>query len=381
MSYLMKEAIVSSVDGKPSVELKDVPIPDPPSPTDVVIKVAVSGSNPKDWKYPEWTKQAANSGDDIAGTVHSVGSAVKTFHPGDRVMAFHVMRTPHGSFAEYAVAPAHTTVHLPDHTSFEEGAAIPLAALTAGVALFVRLGLPLPWAEGAVDGFASKDKDESASRSGFGVKGKPLQRAGPLIIYGAASAVGAYAIQLAKRAGIGPLICVAGKGIPFVEGLIDQKTGDVIVDYRKGDDAVVAAIKGAVGPGKEILYCFDGVSEHNSSENAAKAMGGKGAKITRVLPMVNDDGQFSTEDAWVIEGVETSKTMVADVHASQTDFGQALTSLLGKGLQEGWFKAHPQTVISGGLVGVQEGLTNLKEGKASATKYVFRIADTPGVGE
>lgn len=38
---------------------------------------------------------------------------------GDRVAAFHEMRTPGGSYAEYAVAWAHTTFHLPKQTSFE----------------------------------------------------------------------------------------------------------------------------------------------------------------------------------------------------------------------------------------------------------------------
>jgi NADPH2:quinone reductase len=46
----MKEAIVNS---DLSVEIKDSPIPKP-GPGDVLIKVAVSGSNPKDWKIPKW---------------------------------------------------------------------------------------------------------------------------------------------------------------------------------------------------------------------------------------------------------------------------------------------------------------------------------------
>jgi NADPH:quinone reductase-like Zn-dependent oxidoreductase len=42
------------------------------------------------------------------------------FRKGERVAAFHQMKTPHGSFAEYAIAPAHTTFRLPDGISFEE---------------------------------------------------------------------------------------------------------------------------------------------------------------------------------------------------------------------------------------------------------------------
>jgi NADPH:quinone reductase-like Zn-dependent oxidoreductase len=60
-----------------------------------------------------------NQGDDIAGVVEKVGASVTEFKPGDRVAAFHEMMTPHGSYAEYAIAWAHTTFHIPKNISFE----------------------------------------------------------------------------------------------------------------------------------------------------------------------------------------------------------------------------------------------------------------------
>ena len=111
----MKEAIISK---GPKVEIIDSPIP-VPEPDQVITKVVVSGSNPKDWKRPEWTGINSNQGDDIAGVVHTVGSNVVEFKPGDRVAAFHQMMSPGGSYAEYAVSWAHTTFHIPKKTSFE----------------------------------------------------------------------------------------------------------------------------------------------------------------------------------------------------------------------------------------------------------------------
>jgi NADPH2:quinone reductase len=111
----MKEAIVAK---GPKVTIHDVPIPKP-NADQVLIKVLVSGSNPKDWKRPEYG-DAHNSGDDIAGIVEAVGDNVTEFKKGDRVAAFHEMMAPHGSFAEYAIAWAYTTFHLPKNTSFEE---------------------------------------------------------------------------------------------------------------------------------------------------------------------------------------------------------------------------------------------------------------------
>ncbi|RAK96013.1 GroES-like protein, partial [Aspergillus ibericus CBS 121593] len=116
----------------PSTKLIDSPIPDI-NDDQVLIKVVVSGSNPKDWKVPELAvnqdsaffqryarvRQGVNQGDDIAGVVVKTGKNVVEFKEGDRVAAFHEMLAPGGSYAEYAVAWAHTTFHLPAEVSFE----------------------------------------------------------------------------------------------------------------------------------------------------------------------------------------------------------------------------------------------------------------------
>jgi NADPH-dependent curcumin reductase CurA len=113
--FKMKEAIVAK---GPKVTVHNVPVPKP-NDDQVLIKVIYSGSNPKDWKGPH-VGEPHNSGDDISGIVEAVGANVTEFKKGDRVAAFHEMKAPHGSFAEYAIAWAYTTFHLPKKTSFEE---------------------------------------------------------------------------------------------------------------------------------------------------------------------------------------------------------------------------------------------------------------------
>lgn len=78
----MKEVIVSK---GPKCRIIDSPIP-LPGDSQVTIKVVVSGSNPKDWKRAEAGGEL-NTGDDIAGVVHTVGSNVVGFKPGDRVVS------------------------------------------------------------------------------------------------------------------------------------------------------------------------------------------------------------------------------------------------------------------------------------------------------
>ena len=245
-----------------------------------------------------------------------------------------------------------------------EAATIPLAAMTAAVGLYQRLSLPLPW--------------------------HPTTERLPLIIYGAATAVGSYAIQLAQQSNIHPLICVAGRGIPHVESLINKNKGDVILDYREGDEKVVQGLKDAVqASGGKVEYAFDAVSEKGSYQNICQVLDHQSGAITLVLPGKDYSAIPST--------IRQSGTLVGTVHkamdldswekkagGTQTgnqDFGYVMFRLMGRGLQQGWFKGHPHEVVPGGLGGIERALKNLKEGKASAVKYVFRIADTEGVGK
>lgn len=222
---------------------------------------------------------------------------------------------------------------------------MPLAALTAAVGLYHHLGVPQPWT--------------------------PAKEATPLVIYGAASAVGIYTVQLASLANVHPLICVAGNSKAYLESFLDPSKGDVVIDYRDGDDAVVEGIKkaaaaAAVGGASEVRFAYDAVSEKGSYVNLSKALG-PGTTINVVLPGKDYD---------VPAGVTIAQCNVGSVHKEAKDLGYVYMRYFAKGLREGWFKAQRQEVVPGGLGGVQTGLENLKAGKASAVKYVFRIEDT-----
>lgn len=166
---------------------------------------------------------------------------------------------------------------------FTEGAAIPLAALTAAIGLYARLRLPEPW-------FPLKDDQQI-----------------PVVVYGASSAVGTYALQLAARSNIHPLICIAGRASQHVEKFIDRSKGDVIIDYREGDDAVVAGIQNAL-QGRTLHHAFDAVSENGSWINICKVLDPQ-AKITLVLPGATFEG--------IPDTVQKSDTNVGSVHGCE----------------------------------------------------------------
>lgn len=278
--------------------------------------------------------------------------------------------TPGGSYAEYAVAWDHTTIHLPDSISFQgkhplesstihlrqylipylEAATLPLACLTSAVGLYThdRLALSPPW--------SPVSSDDSST---------------PVIVYGGSTAVGSYAIQLLQRSNIHPIITIAGAGIPHVKTLITPSRGDVIIDYRsKSHDQLVKEMKDALG-GKKCVHALDAVSDHGSFEATGEVLA-EGGRIALVLP----GKDYSALPKHVAE----TTTKVGDVHTEGfADFGFVAFQMMARGLRDGWFKPHPYEVIEGGLNGVESGLARLKEGKASAVKYIYEIAATKGV--
>ncbi|PKX88648.1 zinc-binding alcohol dehydrogenase family protein [Aspergillus novofumigatus IBT 16806] len=344
----------------PTATIAESPIPEP-NANQVLIKVVVSGSNPKDWKVPDLAasgstnfrflveaKKGLNQGDDIAGVVEKVGSNVVEFKPGDRVAAFHEMCTPGGSYAEYAIAWSHTTFHLPNHTSFEEAATIPLAALTAAVSLYGHLRFPPPWAPAV----------------------KPI----PFIVYGASTAVGSYAIKMASNSNIHPIIAIAGRGSQYVESLLDKSKGDTVVDYRKGVESTVKGIRSSLErAGHSVVHhAIDAVIISESAEVLQQSVT-PGGQIDFILP----------NDLDVSPAIK-SITSVGSVHnqpefENNEELGFIFSRYFTRALQDGSFSGHPFEVRAGGLEGVEEALKDLKAGKASAVKYIFRIADTPGI--
>lgn len=230
--------------------------------------------------------------------------------------------------------------------------------MTAAVGLYMRLGLPVPW--------------------------QPELAPIPLIVYGASSAVGAFAIKLAQASNIHPIIAVAGQGEAYVETLISRGKGDAIVDYRNGDAAVVSGIKDALkkAGASEVRYAYDAVSEKHSYQNICKVLA-KGGKITLVLPgkkypeIPGDIDQSITTVGSVHADIDPkSPEGKAGVETGSKDFGYVFFRLFSRGLQEGWFQPHPYRVIPGGLYGLEKGLGLLRDGKVSATKLVYRIEET-----
>jgi hypothetical protein len=190
-------------------------------------------------------------------------------------------------------------------------------------------------------------------------------------------------VKLASRSNIHPIIAIAGNGRPMVEKLLDASKGDLVIDYRQGQEHVVRSVQQAM-KGQAIESAFDSISEKGSPELMARLLAPRG-HATFVL--------IEKDYSAAAERILTSLTYVGYVHTGPFpvnhkngirfnpagfghDFGTVYSSLFTRGLQDGWLTGHPYEVVAGGLRGLPAALRDLKDGKASAKKFVIRPQET-----
>jgi NADPH:quinone reductase-like Zn-dependent oxidoreductase len=126
--------------GPEVVHLAAFTLPDP-APDQVVVRVAASSINPMDWKIRNGelkiltgSKFPRAMGTDFSGIVHTVGSKVSQFKPGDAVLGTTSMKAS-GAFAPMVITSQKLVVKKPENLSFPEAACLPIAAVTAWLAL------------------------------------------------------------------------------------------------------------------------------------------------------------------------------------------------------------------------------------------------------
>ncbi len=200
------KAILARCYGSPDIlEYVDVEKP-VPAENEVLIKVKAAAVNPLDWHYMRGSPYLmrlssglgspddTSAGVDFAGVVEAVGSGVTKFKPGDEVFGGRS-----GAFAEYLVMPADRALTLkPENVSFEQAAAVPIAAVTALQAL----------------------RDTGKVKPGDKV-----------LINGASGGVGSYAVQIAKHFGADVTGVCSTRNVAMVKSL----GADRVIDYKKAD--------------------------------------------------------------------------------------------------------------------------------------------------
>jgi NADPH:quinone reductase-like Zn-dependent oxidoreductase len=218
---------------------------DRPSPTadQVLVKVLAASVNAADWHLlrgkPLFSRATLGLlrpkhqilGVDVAGQVEAVGAGVSGFQPGDEVYA-NLLDHGYGGFAEYVAAPVGVVASKPANLSFEEAAAVPMAAVTALQGL---------------------------RRHG------ELQPAQRVLINGASGGVGSFAVQLAKASGAEVIAVTSTGNLELARSL----GADQVVDYTTTD---------FTRAGERYDRILDTVGNRSASDlRRALAEGGKAA--------------------------------------------------------------------------------------------------------
>ena len=203
------KAVVYTRYGPPDVlKLKEVEIPTIRE-NEVLVKVYAASLNAADWHLLRADPFVARFvtgllnpkynilGADIAGRIEAVGRDVKQFQKGDEVFG-ELSQCGWGGFAEYARANEDALVLKPAKLTFEQSAAVPLAAITALQAL--------------------RDKGQ-------------IQAGQKVLVNGASGGVGTFAVQIAKFYGAEVTgVCSTGK-----LNRIRSIGADHVIDYTHED--------------------------------------------------------------------------------------------------------------------------------------------------
>ena len=199
------KAIVYHQYGSPDVlQLQDMDKPVVRNDA-VLVRIRAAAANPYDWHFMRGepyfmrlfiglrTPKANGLGVDFAGQVEAVGKDVTQFHPGDEVFG-----VCNRAFAEYLCTPENELALKPTNLTFEQAAAVPLAAVTALQGL--------------------RDTGQ-------------LQPEQKVLIIGASGGVGTFAVQIAKVFGAHVTGVCSTRNLELVRSL----GADHVIDYTQED--------------------------------------------------------------------------------------------------------------------------------------------------
>ena len=185
--------------GPPEImRFERIPVPSS-GPGEVLVKVRAAGVGPWD----SWIRAGRSAlpqplpltlGSDLSGDIQAVGPDISDLSVGDQVYGVTNPRFI-GAYAEYALASAAMIARKPTLLTYIEAASVPVIAVTAWQGLF----------------------EQAQLKAGQAV-----------LIHGGAGNVGAYAVQLARHAGIRTIATAATADVAFVRKL----GADTVIDFK-----------------------------------------------------------------------------------------------------------------------------------------------------
>ncbi|KAF3042728.1 hypothetical protein E8E12_009390 [Didymella heteroderae] len=323
----------------------DVPLPKVQD-NFMIVKTKAVALNPTDWKSLESSpSKGAIVGCDYAGVVEEVGNGVKDVKVGDRVAGFARGGDPadhsNGAFAEHIKAKAGIHAKISENISWEDASTLGVGITTVGQGLYQSLGLPLPPAK--------------------------VSEPTPVLIYGASTATGTLAVQFAKLSGA----VVFATASPHNFDLVKKLGADHVFDYN--DPECGSKIRKASDD--KLKLVFDCIAEHGSEKICCDAISSSGGDYSALLPgPLQNFPRKDVKHRWTLGYTALGEKFSDNYPAKPEDyeFGVKFWKAAEGLFNSGKVKAHP-TLVRDGLEGVPQGLIDLKDGKVSGKKLVYRV--------
>jgi NADPH:quinone reductase-like Zn-dependent oxidoreductase len=282
---MIMKAIVCTKYGSPDVlQLQEVAKP-APQDEEVLIKIHAASINSRDWRtmrakpffirlMPGGFLHPKNKilGADVAGRVETVGNNVRQLKPGDEVFGYLPSAIGRGTFTEYVCAKENLITLKPANLTFEQAAAVPLAAMTALQGL--------------------RDKGN-------------IQPGQKVLINGASGGVGTFAVQIAKAFGAEVTAVCSTRNLDMVRSL----GADHVIDYTKEDFSqngqqydLILAVNG-YHPISDYLRAL-------SSEGTCVVAGGSMLQLLQASRWERRNSKTGSQKIFVVSLIQNQKDLI-----------------------------------------------------------------------
>lgn len=258
-------------------------------PDDVMVQVYAASVNPLDLRMLKGEFKAVLPvafpyilGNDLAGVITAVGSAVANFKVGDEVYA---KTDAMGSFAEYTVLKQSSIALKPKNLSMQQAAALPLVALTAWQVL---------------------------------VETAQIKSGQKILIHAGSGGVGSIAIQLAKHLGATVATTTSGKNLEWVKAL----GADVVIDYKTTDF-------------EEVIQDYDLVLDTQGGKVLERSLRvlKKGGRVISLAGPPDEEFAQTLEVIWPLKRITPLLSLPIRIKAKKQQVHYAFLSMQPNGQQ------------------------------------------------
>ncbi|KJA26772.1 hypothetical protein HYPSUDRAFT_35919 [Hypholoma sublateritium FD-334 SS-4] len=296
-----------------------------------------------------------------SGTVSNLGSGVEGLKVGDRVTAFTFGESQNKGLQEYITLSKNVVAKIPDSLPLAAAATLPDNFVTSFYTLFNQLGLPIP--------------------ASFPATIPPPLASVPVVIYGAGSVSGIYAVQLLHTAGYKKIVAIASeRNHKYLHSIGATDT----IDYRS--PSFVEDISAAVGGDGKVLLAVDCIAAETTSLKTLGSVMSPLGKLAVLLPLKEGStvtnapdqelyGEVRPEKTPFPEGTELVYVRTFLYQQDETLREKLMPNILPALLESGGISPTRVRLLDLGslLDRVSTGLQLLRENKISSEKVIVKV--------